>query len=81
MPLLSSLLYPSSQNFKQDLYESNRYTETEIGTALKNVTLFTNLHMERPGYFDTVITTGKKLKFYKGGATLPYFYGCWSTLR
>uniref|UniRef100_A0A7M5V0V0 Guanylate kinase-like domain-containing protein n=1 Tax=Clytia hemisphaerica TaxID=252671 RepID=A0A7M5V0V0_9CNID len=56
-PRVILVLPKDIEDFKQELYDSNRYNETEIDAALKNVNFCTNLHMERPGYFDTVITT------------------------
>lgn len=47
-----------SQIHEQRLKSSGQYSETEVKQAVADVTVYQQLHQDRPGFFDTAVNTG-----------------------
>lgn len=56
--LLSQMMEFTSQIHEQRLRSSGQYSETEVKQAVTNVSIYQQLHQDRPGFFDTAVNTG-----------------------
>ena len=64
---------PLIQIHAQRMRSSGQYSEQEIKAAVAEVTVYQELHQDRPGFFDAAINTGLQISIYSVQKLHPYF--------